>query len=1017
MQNVKCKLQNEVAWAPRFFGWALAAVAVCAYSHLAVAATKSSGAIDAGKMRITFDGRGVGGIAHPNDPHGAVVVPANQRLGLAIRYRALPPERQERRPPANENQNEKESRLAVERAVPTAPGEWTMLPVEAMRYYPTPDEKELIYAVPVVTDLPLRVIQRFRVEEGALTWTIELVVTGEAPIEIGDLAIVVPWQGPGGGSPEAIFERGFTKHQLIAGHGSFLYFTRASGTPPYLIVTPQADTPLEYFGNVPAASTGGERNARGGQGGNQGGNRRGRGATGVFVHSSVAAAAVPTGTWRLGNTSKKLNAAGTDGDRVTYGFRFQFADSYDGLREVLHKEGLLDIRVVPGMTVPRDLTARVAIRTRGEIAAVDAEFPTETKITKEARKSQFGHEIYELQFNKLGENVVTVRQEGGRATKLQFFITEPLETLIKKRSAFIVNHQQHRDPSKWYNGLFSVYDMKNGVLRSPEDTDEWRGRDEYIVASDDPALPKAPYVASKNVHFPVEKEIDAVEYYLENYVWGKMQRTDKETPYPYGVYGIPNWWVQRDPERKRAFETREDLEEKMRVWRPYDYAHVTMLYYHMFEIAKKYPSMVKHTDAAGYLERAYQTARGYYLYGPELIPADYETYTFGVYNELVILKLVDALQQEGRQDAADWLRAEWEKKVKYFVYDHPYPYSSEYAFDRTAFESTYALAKYGATHDMKPDEKLWYSKKQEKWFSHPQVRREDSRAFMDEQLLANLAVRGWLDNAYYTLGADYTRSSDSSAMSYMAQMGGWGILDYGVNFAPKPDDWLQLGYASYLGAWCLMNTGTAETNYGYWYPGAEKDGATGWSFMAAKTGRAWIGKQVDRGPWFYDGEIDLGYGGALRSAATVLTNDRIFNWTVYGGAYEAAGDRMLIEPRDGLRQRFYVIIPNPPVGTRTRTGVVTEPMRRLKIELDRDGFSAGEKIVVDSQTNISFNVENRTGDNHKTGLMLSFPEGHTYTVRHNGTPVVLAKTNNWDYPLRAELDIRDATSRIEIVRE
>ena len=34
--------------------------------------------------------------------------------------------------------------------------------------------------------------------------------------------------------------------------------------------------------------------------------------------------------------------------------------------------------------------------------------------------------------------------------------------------------------------------------------------------------------------------------------------------------------------------------------------------------------------------------------------------------------------------------------MKYFVYDDLYPFRSEYAFDRTAFESSYALAKYGA---------------------------------------------------------------------------------------------------------------------------------------------------------------------------------------------------------------------------------------------------------------------------------------------------------------------------------
>jgi len=50
-------------------------------------------------------------------------------------------------------------------------------------------------------------------------------------------------------------------------------------------------------------------------------------------------------------------------------------------------------------------------------------------------------------------------------------VSEPLETLIKKRAHVIATRQQHRDPAKWYDGLFSVYDMRAKVLRSPDDTD------------------------------------------------------------------------------------------------------------------------------------------------------------------------------------------------------------------------------------------------------------------------------------------------------------------------------------------------------------------------------------------------------------------------------------------------------------------------------------------------------------------------------------------------------------------
>jgi hypothetical protein len=93
-------------------------------------------------------------------------------------------------------------------------------------------------------------------------------------------------------------------------------------------------------------------------------------------------------------------------------------------------------------------------------------------------------------------------------------------------------------------------------------------------------------------------------------------------------------------------------------------------------------------------------------------------------------------------------------------------------------------------------------------------------------------------------------------------------------------------------------------------------------------------------------------------------------------------------------------------------------MRRIKVELDRDGFAAGEKIEVDPRMNISFNVENRTGDSHTTGLLLSPPVGESYVVRHNGKSVPLADTGNWDYPQRAELKLTsEGPNRIELAKQ
>ena len=62
---------------------------------------------------------------------------------------------------------------------------------------------------------------------------------------------------------------------------------------------------------------------------------------------------------------------------------------------------------------------------------------------------QPGHHLYRVRFSRLGENRLTIVHDGGRETYLEFFVTGPLETLIKKRAHFIATRQQHRDPAKW----------------------------------------------------------------------------------------------------------------------------------------------------------------------------------------------------------------------------------------------------------------------------------------------------------------------------------------------------------------------------------------------------------------------------------------------------------------------------------------------------------------------------------------------------------------------------------------
>lgn len=165
----------------------------------------------------------------------------------------------------------------------------------------------------------------------------------------------------------------------------------------------------------------------------------------------------------------------------------------------------------------------------------------------------------------------------------------------------------------------------------------------------------------------------------------------------------------------------------------------------------------------------------------------WSAYRTGLYNELVIVNLINDLDAAGMKREAATLRNHWEQKVKTFVNGNLNLFQSEYAFDSTGFEATHALAKYALQIADKPGE------------SKSGISRESAERFMRLQLASNIFCRGWPEPAYYLLGSDYRGNGGNSfTLSYMSQMGGWSILDYALNYAAKPDWYLRLGYASYL---------------------------------------------------------------------------------------------------------------------------------------------------------------------------------------------------------------------------
>jgi Family of unknown function (DUF5695) len=704
----------------------------------------------------------------------------------------------------------------------------------------------------------LDVAVRLEPQGKLLRWTIALRNISSDPIEVGDLALPLPMHSSFDAKEPPTAS--VLKHSFVSGHGSFLFWMRSNSVGPYLVMTPERDTHLEYWDHVPPAK---------GQ----------RPAFRAYVHSVAAGEAVQAagGRWRQPRTSVTLAPAGKTGADRQYAFQLAWAQDYEGVQQRLVDAGLIDVEIAPGMTVPTDLFTCIAVRSHEPIKSIVAEHPEQTTI--EALGERGGRRLYRVRFKRLGENMLTVNQGTGRATRLEFFATEPLETLVHKRASFITKHQV-RDASKWYNGLLAEWNMNSQVQLGPDNYDLIKGWRIYEVTCDDPGLSKPAYLASKNAEFPNPAEVEALDYYIEHFVWGGLQRTTEETD-SYGIYGIPDWKQNRD-------SVDPGNKGKRHIWRPYDYPHIVVMYFSMYRIARDYPGLKLKLDRATYLERAYGTALG--MFTIPMRVTGWSAYKTGFYNEVVIPQLIEELDLVGKHDEAAELRMHWEKKVQFFVSGGPNLFGSEYAFDSTGFESTQAIARYALDHPTTPG-----------------LSPEAATKFATTQIRANLFCRGVLEKAYYYYGSDYRGGAgDAFTLTYMSPMGGWGVLNHALYDRREPEATIRLGYASILSAWSLMNTGSQETGFGYWFPGEANDGGTGGGFEPAAHGMTWLGQPHRRGPWYYSSETDLGYCGALRSASTIVADDPIFGRFCFGGEMRAEKASLHIIPRDGVRRRLHL---------------------------------------------------------------------------------------------------------------
>lgn len=828
----------------------------------------------------------------------------------------------------------------------------------------TSDKIQIFWQLPS----DVRLYQTFTIKGEEVDWEIDFFNRSHHPVKVTDMWFALPV----GALDESIqAHQNLNRHFSLNGNASFFYWTPLTGQGDVLLMTMHKGTAIEY------ATQDGK----------------------YYLHSMNAVDRT-NDSWRLPSTSKNVQPY----EHYMTSFNFTLTGNHEEVKTKIYDKHGVVVKVAPGMVVTPEFEVYCALQSKLPVVELVAEYPEEIQITSLGQKEGDKY-IYKFRFSRLGENLITVHYGDDLICFLDFFVTEPLETLIKKRARFIVDKQQHRDSSKWYNGLYSLWDMEKSELLSPDHLGDLR--EEFMVGgSDDPSNSKPVYVSEKNVIYPNKEEIASLEYYEENFVWGKLQRTDEEYPYPYGIYGSENWYQNRSG-KYGGYE--DGGSGKGRMWRTFDYTTHFAIYYNLYRIAEDNTEMVSYLDADGYLERAYRTAMAYFevpyniLMGKQWAFHGWTDWAYkqGNFHERYLLDIINALQQKGRLKDAAKLRREWEKKVTYMVYEDPWPFGSEMFVDRTAFESSYYVAEYAKLNPIKPEEQFWYDKNRKKWYSYTSFDTSMIDRFMQNQLDGNLALRGLFEPGYANLGTAW--SGQYVNLDYMTQMGGVALLDYAYRFSDRPDRYINYGYNSLLASWALMNTGTKKTDFGYWYRGEQNDGAVGWAFSPYQNSRTYMNYiKVGRAPWRFDGEIDHGLTGGIHGSGVYLLDDPDFGLIGYGGNVRMDKDGTVsIIPFDGVRRQVRIMTPV-----------------RFSVELMQDGFRKDYPITLRGTEELSFCIENRSDKPHNTTIRAEgMPEGkYTVMTDHKMITTFNIEAGNAHHPYYIEVPVTDKHTQVKLLK-
>ncbi len=449
-----------------------------------------------------------------------------------------------------------------------------------------------------------------------IEWRITVKNPGDKPIEVGDVHIPLAFNNasiypsPDEARPymvrstDEVYERRLIARPDICGASSHVVFRTRSGEPPFLVLLPAGGTWFECLAHD--------------QRGHKSRGRQWEGLPYVYLYSKASSEIESWGGWFNRHHSFTLDRGGSR----TLGLRLFWAMNEAQVDQILAAQGRLVTHLSPGYVVPANMPATLRLSCSVGVGGVAADKGTTVEQLDDKGL------VHRVTFSRPGPHEIRVTHGRGEVTTLHVYSLPPLPELAAARAAFILEHQQFKNAEERRYLAFGMWDSENGELVSDTENKERSGGS--TVTGIGPPL----FVAAKNTVFPEPDQVAALEQYIDEQLFGRIQ--DHST---YRVHTFVDPAGDGPPTDS------------------YVYPHVFNLYLAMYRIGTYY-GLTK-TEPVEYLTRAYRTAMAYL--DPQMQPAI--NLSFGHPGEGTLGLIIAALHREGLSAEASQLQQAISLKV------------------------------------------------------------------------------------------------------------------------------------------------------------------------------------------------------------------------------------------------------------------------------------------------------------------------------------------------------------------